>query len=105
MRKLLVSMSMFLAVVSGNGYADGKFVSHGVIRFTGSIVKSPCPQGSAAWLSHAGRSQGLSPASAGDLPELRNNCAGVVETQSVSFQPLSGTKQGAKGGVVTVVYN
>ncbi|WP_044871154.1 hypothetical protein [Pseudomonas sp. LFM046] len=77
-----------------------------VIRFTGEIVVGACNVPNAQWYQHAGRERGQSPLRAGAVPSRNGTCAGIADTRSVSFTPVSYAQNGSvKAGIVTVEYN
>lgn len=106
MRIQKIAAVITLAIASSAVHASGSNSISGVIRFTGEIVVGSCNLPAAEWYRHAGRQDGRSPVQAGAVPGNNGTCAGVADTRSVSFAPVSYQKNGeVRAGVVTISFN
>ncbi|WP_271410276.1 hypothetical protein [Pseudomonas sp. Q1-7] len=106
MRIQKIAAVITLAIASSAAHASGSNSISGVIRFTGEIVVGSCDLPTAEWSRHAGRQDGRSPVQAGAVPGSNGTCAGIADTRSVTFTPVSYQKSGAvAAGVVTISFN
>lgn len=106
MKKNKIAALMGLVIASSAVQASNTNSISAVIRFTGEIVMGACDMPAAQWRQHAGRENGQSPLGAGAVPARNGTCAGVADTQSVSFAPVAYRQDGTvKSGIVTLVFN
>jgi hypothetical protein len=102
MKTKKIAALIALVAASSTVHAGGpNTIATGVIRFTGSIVVGACELPTTAWNLHAGRDHGISPRQAGAVPPLRNDCAGIGDTYSISMRTVADSS----GKIVTVTFN
>lgn len=103
MKKILISTALLLVAFSAVSHANDGGATHGVIHFVGNIERGPCEYSTATWYRHAGRANGISPASAGRVPAANGLCAGVADTSSISTYEAASTSSSKVLGKVVVV--
>ena len=104
MRIKKFAAAVALVVASSTAYASESGSISGVIRFTGEIVMGVCNMPAYDWYRHVGRLNDQSPTKASAVPSLARTCAGIADTQAISFRSVASSTS-RKAGTVIIDFN